>query len=355
MDGERRLAGSLKERSAAFLRPWMPSRGDAAIVAVQSAKAIAETAHRAKAAGKKAKRKAKKFKEAVVGESVYIPKLSAYDDARDHGLFARLDRYLPPRGAGFAATLAFVIGCGAFGLYAGGGYERAVHAYGAPKDMVARGIGFGIEKVSVTGTEELSEQEVVDLSGVTSVQSLAFLDAEGVQNRLLENPLIASAEVRKLFPNRLTIVIKERKPFALWQKNGEIHLVSQDGEMIDRMRDDRFKRLPHVVGEGANKRAAEFIALLEASGDLRPKIRAGVLVSERRWNLKTTNGVDIKLPEYGAEAAIRALARLDREAQVLDRAIVSVDLRLPGRAAFRLTEEAAAERAEAQKPKGKKA
>jgi cell division protein FtsQ len=356
MDGERRLAGSLGDRLRTVLAPWLPSRSDAAIVAVKSARAIAETANKAHKTSKTVRRKAKKFKEAVIGESVYIPKLSAYDDNRDRGLFAALEKRLPPRGSGLAASLAFVLVCAGLGLHFGGGYERAVYFYGAPRDIAARTVGFEISKVSVTGTVELSEQEVIDLSGVTSVQSLAFLDADKVQNKLLENPLIAEAEVRKLFPNRLTIRIKERSPSALWQKDGEIHLVAQDGAIIDSMKDDRFSRLPHVVGEGANLRVAEFATLLEAAGDLKPKIRAGVLVSDRRWNLKMANGVDVKLPEYGAAEAVRALARLDREAQVLDRAIISVDLRLPGRAAFRLTEEAAAQRAEAlkKKPDGKK-
>jgi cell division protein FtsQ len=343
MDGQGRLYRSLKA--------WLPSWGDAAVVAAQSAKVISETATAAKATSRKVKRKAKKIKETVVGESVYIPKLSAYDDDTERGLFTRLEERLPRRGTGFAASFAFVLFCGGFGLFAGGGYERAIHLHGSPQDIAARLIGFGITKVSVTGMVELSEQEVIDFSGVTSVQSLAFLDADGLKARLLENPLIAEAEVRKLFPNRLTIRIKERTPYALWQKDGDIHLVAQDGEIIDRMKDRRFERLPHVVGDDANRRVPEYAALLDAAGDLRPKIRAGVLVSSRRWNLKMANGVDVKLPEYGAEAALRELARLDREAQVLDRAIISVDLRLPGRAAFRLTEEAAAERAEALKPK----
>ncbi len=348
MDGQGRFFGSLKA--------WLPSRTDAAIVAAHSAKAIAETATAARATSKKVRRKAKKLKEAVVGESIYIPKLSAYDDERDRGIFVALERYRPPRGAAFAASLAFIIACGAFGVHVGGGYERAVYMHGSPQDVAARLAGFDISQVSVTGSVELTEQEVIDLSGVTSVQSLAFLDADKVQARLLENPLIAEAEVRKLFPNRLSIRIKERTPFALWQKDGELHLVAQDGEIIDSMKDDRFQHLPQVVGDGANLRASEYIALLAAAGDLRPKIRAGMLVSDRRWNLKMANGVDVKLPEYDADAALRELARLDREAQVLDRAIVSVDLRLPGRAAFRLTEEAAAERAEALKKKsdGKK-
>jgi cell division protein FtsQ len=351
MVGEGRLAGSLRTRLRARLLPWLPDRSDAAIVAVQSAKALAETAIKAKKTGKTVRRKAKKFKEAVVGESVYIPKLSAQDDDRDRSVFAAIEKRLPPRGTFLGASLAFILICGGLGLHMGGTYERAIQLHGSPKDMAARLIGFDIGKVSVLGAKELSEQEVIDFSGITSVQSLAFLDTEAVQNQLLQNPLIASAEVRKLFPNRLTIRIKERSPFAIWQKEGEIHLIAEDGESIDTMRDDRFKRLPHVVGDGAQKRVAEYVKLLEAAGDLRSKIRAGVLVSERRWNLKMANGVDVKLPEYGAEAAIHALARLDREAQVLDRAVISVDLRLNGRAAFRLTEEAAAERVEAQKKK----
>jgi cell division protein FtsQ len=220
-----------------------------------------------------------------------------------------------------------------------------VALFGAPQDIAARAVGFGIEEVSVTGSVGLTKQEVVDSSGVTSVHSLAFLDADKVQRTLTENPLIAEAEVRKLFPNRLTIRIRERTPYALWQKDGDVHLIAADGALIDQMRDARFADLPHVVGEGANRRAGDYIALLEASGDLRRKIRAGVLVSGRRWNLKLANGVEVKLPEEGAGTALRELARLDREAQVLDRAIISVDLRMPGRAVFRLTEEAAANRA----------
>ena len=44
--------------------------------------------------------------------------------------------------------------------------------------------------------------------------------------------------------------------------------------------------------------------------------------------------------------ALRRLVRLDREAQVLSKDIIAVDMRVPGRVSFRLTEEAAAARRE---------
>jgi cell division protein FtsQ len=125
-----------------------------------------------------------------------------------------------------------------------------------------------------------------------------------------------------------------------------VNLVSADGIVIDQLRDNRFLRLPHVVGEGANRRVREFAAMLDAVPDLKSGIRAGVLVSGRRWTLKMASGIDVKLPEHEPEKALANLAKLDREAQVLSRDIIAVDLRVPGRVAFRLTEESAAERRE---------
>ena len=152
--------------------------------------------------------------------------------------------------------------------------------------------------------------------------------------------------MRKYFPNRLEISVVEREPHALWQTDGNVSMIAADGTVIDALRDRRFLRLPHVVGPGANLRAREYAALLEKIPHLRAKVRAGILVSERRWDLKLANGVDIKLPEVNPGEALAQLARLDQAHQVLDRAILSVDLRVPGRASFRQNEEAAAARHE---------
>jgi len=118
------------------------------------------------------------------------------------------------------------------------------------------------------------------------------------------------------------------------------------------MRDERFVGLPFVVGEGANERLPEFTALLAAASELGPRIRAGVLVANRRWNLKMASGVDVMLPETNPQAAVATLVRLQRESRVLDRDVISLDLRLEGRMFARLTEEAAAARLAAHPKKG---
>jgi cell division protein FtsQ len=150
--------------------------------------------------------------------------------------------------------------------------------------------------------------------------------------------------VRKYFPDRLLIEITERQPFGLWQKDGVVQIIAADGAPIDELRDAKFASLPFVVGEGANLRIDEFVDLLNSTGDLREKIRAGILVSQRRWTLKMNSGVEVMLPEVDPKAAIRQLTQLEREAHVVEKDVVSLDLRVPGKLYVRLTEEAAAAR-----------
>jgi cell division protein FtsQ len=58
------------------------------------------------------------------------------------------------------------------------------------------------------------------------------------------------------------------------------------------------------------------------------------------------NGVIVRLPENDPARALKSLANLEQEAKVLEKDILAVDMREPDRAAFRLSEQAAAARAE---------
>ena len=51
-----------------------------------------------------------------------------------------------------------------------------------------------------------------------------------------------------------------------------------------------------------------------------------IRVAERRWDLSLENGITIRLPETGEDAAIAEVLRLDREDGLLSRDIATVDL-----------------------------
>ena len=244
--------------------------------------------------------------------------------------------------AGLAGTVALT------GFVMSGRYDSFVAENGRPLDILARIAGFGVERVTITGLSRMYEREVLGTAGIDWRSSVPFLDVDAVRDRLLTEKLIASASVRKLYPNEIVINQVEREPAALWQQNGEIQVIAADGKVIDDLRDERYVNLPLVVGAGANERLQEYLGLIEAAGPLGSRIRAGTYVSGRRWTLKL-DGVDIRLPEAEPAEALARLVRLERENRILEKDIIAVDLRMADRVVVRLTEEAAAARAESRK------
>ena len=260
-----------------------------------------------------------------------------------------------PRGIGSSFAIVFLIGCGGTGFVVGGHYDALRRDQGPLHDATARALGFGVSHIAITGNIELNREEVIALAGVSQHDSLPFLDAKAVQARLVQVPLITDASVSKLYPDRLKIDLKERVPFAIWQNDGHVQVIAADGTPIENLSDPRFLRLPHVVGKDANQRVKDFVALLDGVPEIASQIRAGMLVSGRRWTLKLQNGVDIKLPEEGAEAALKSFAALEKSAALSSRAVLAIDLRIPDRVVVRLTEEAAAQHAETMSARIKKA
>jgi cell division protein FtsQ len=256
------------------------------------------------------------------------------------------------------ATGALVIGvlAGSFAYAAvrGGAYDQFIQEVGTPGDLLARAFGMGIDTVTISGISELKEREILAIAGVKARNSLPYLDATAIRLRLMSVPLIKDAEVRKLYPNRLAITVVERQPYALWQKDGKISIVAADGMPIDTLHDDKYVDLPLIVGDGANGRIGEYTKIVAAAGDLGPRIRAGALVSQRRWTIHTTDGIEIRLPEIDPEGAIANLVRIERDEKSLEKDIVALDLRAPGRIEVRLSDEAASARLDkSHKPKGK--
>jgi cell division protein FtsQ len=271
---------------------------------------------------------------------------------RARRLAARLAQI--PQGAGVAGSLLLLGATLFYGAIAGGHVAAVTDWLKAARDNAASALGFRIAAVSVSGSSQVSRQQALALAGVTGRSSLLFFDAETARAGLLANPWIADAAVLKLYPDRLLITITERRAFALWQRNGQVNVIADDGTVLQPFVEDRYRGLPLVVGGGAERRAKDFIGLLDRYPEIRSALRASVLVAERRWNLRLANGMDIRLPDGDLQAALDRLVKLDRDKKLLSRDITSIDLRLPDRVTVRLSDAAAQARDDAIKANAKK-
>ncbi len=88
---------------------------------------------------------------------------------------------------------------------------------------------FPVQKVEVHGTQRLSQDEIVTLSGVTSGQNLLALRLKTVGQQVSLNPWVASVRVQRFFPGTIAISIKERQPVAVINM-GLLYYLDQGGE-----------------------------------------------------------------------------------------------------------------------------
>jgi cell division protein FtsQ len=273
--------------------------------------------------------------------------------ASTNRLIVLLETYLPRR-IGIAATVLILAGSAALGVVKGGHLDEVTEALSDARNAVANSVGFRITAVAISGRKQLTHDEVLAIGGVNGRSSLLFLDAAVVRDKLKSNPWIADATVLKLYPGELRIDITERTAFARWQQNGRMAVIADDGAVLEPYVARRFSALPLVVGNGAQTRARDFLALLSKYPQVASGMRAAVLVGERRWNLRLTSGLDIRLPENDVGNALATLSKLDAEDKLLSRDIVAVDMRLPDRLTVRLSEDAAKARDDLFKDKDKK-
>ncbi|MGE0668241.1 MAG: cell division protein FtsQ/DivIB [Sphingomonadales bacterium] len=208
--------------------------------------------------------------------------------------------------------------------------------------------GLTVTGIDVSGIHSLEPEEIIIASGVEDGQKIGDIDLDVVRERVESVGWVHSARVSRILPGTIQIAVSERVPYAFWQQNRKLRLIDREGVEITQKDLVHFAKLPLVVGEGAPRHAKALFDLVESEPDLAKRMKAAVRVGDRRWDVHFENGSIVRLPENGADAAWRRLASIEREQGVLERDIVSVDMRLGDRMTVRLTPEAAQAKRDAE-------
>ena len=252
-----------------------------------------------------------------------------------------------PEWTGTAGALVF-LSATIFYALAVGGYARTV------SESLSSAAGFEIEAVKLSGQRETTEFEILEALEIEQGTSLALFDASAARERLARIPWIETVSVQKLYPGTLQVRIDEREAFALWQRGNSLSVIDAKGQVISDNVDGRYANLLMLVGHGAQYRGGEILTALEKVPELRARVRAARLVSDRRWDLLLENGLTVRLPETDVGRALSDLVRMDADNGLLTRDITVVDIRLPDRVVVRMSDEAIERRNAETKSRGAK-
>ncbi len=236
---------------------------------------------------------------------------------------------------GFLGTAAI------YSLAVGGHLTKEGSALTVLTDDGAGMVGLSAGDITIEGLKNVPREQVLAAIGVREGSSLIGFNAPQARDKLANLDWVVEASVLRLFPNRLHIELRERRPYALWQDKGRFFVIDESGQAMRQLEPAKWSHLPVVAGEGAQQTAATLVNQLAVHSSLRLLVRAAARVADRRWTLHLANGIKVLLPAKDVPGALQRLADLEREQGILGRDIASIDLRLGDRIALRLSKDAA--------------
>jgi len=205
---------------------------------------------------------------------------------------------------------------------------------------ITRSPRFAVTAVEVTGHSRMSRQDIEAASGITPGVNLFLLNPRDVVARLEAHPLIRRAEVMRALPNRVTLVVEERRPFTLVH-TGKLHWIDEHGANLGPESRAVALGAPVLSGLDAgelgsgqsapSERATLGITLvrllLRSQSALLQQVSEIDMSRDEGPVLYTVDGVEVRLGKEDWEARLGRLQGVLAQLAAAGEVVASVDLR----------------------------
>ncbi|MBD5391422.1 hypothetical protein HDR66_01295 [bacterium] len=181
-----------------------------------------------------------------------------------------------------------------------------------------------VHRISVS-----SDTRTPDMAAVTAAAAIApgtntySVDLDMLNTRVAQTPGVRAAATRRMPNGNISVHTKMHRAVAQWTDGENFFPLSADGTIVRRPSDTRDNA--SVLFRGPVPGDIESIT--KTAHNLIGKIDYLEWIENRRWNVITTNGITVMLPEQNPGAAFGTLLVLDKQHNILSRKIRVIDMR----------------------------
>jgi cell division protein FtsQ len=203
---------------------------------------------------------------------------------------------------------------------------------------------FMVHLLELDGASAGVQEDIHEIFPYDLPASSFDLDIAAIRELIEGLPAVARADLHIRQGGVLRVAVTERVPVALWRTRHGFEVLDVTGAAIATVETrTAHGDLPVLAGDGADHAVAEGLEVLAAAAALRRPLRGLVRMGERRWDVVLGDGRRIKLPERAPVRALERVIVLDRASDLLERDLVSIDMRLGARPTVRMSEHATEE------------
>ena len=234
---------------------------------------------------------------------------------------SRLRRLLPVAIA-ILASIVFAM------LTDGGRQAREAVPVAVYLDHVLGKLGLGISEVTVKGQHMTQDSEIYARLQLEERHSIWLLDTEAARARVETLPWVSRASLKRVFPDRLHVDIRERVPIAIWNNGSRAVLLDDTGRVLGPATSGRFAKLPAVFGAGAAPHVRSILEIVGRIPELHREVRLYERVANRRWTLHLKSGQQVLLPARSENSALEHFTHGKKGQRLIDSNFKKLDLRL---------------------------
>lgn len=118
---------------------------------------------------------------------------------------------------------------------------------------------FNVKTIVCVGQESLTEEQIIEIAGAKLNANIFSTGVKTMKRRLLENPAIAESNVRRLFPNKIKIWVREAKTAMYIENDKSYVLVNDTGRVIKSI--DKTEERPKAA------KLVDFVPASEVPGE----------------------------------------------------------------------------------------
>jgi cell division protein FtsQ len=229
-----------------------------------------------------------------------------------------------------AGGLVALIGIVLFSWHEGWPQRQAQRLEDASLGLTAKA-QFSVKDIIIEGRQHVNKDDLSLVLETGSGSPILKFDPAAAEERIEKLPWVASATVERRLPDTIIVRLTERVPMARWQHDDKTIVIDMDGNELPEASLDKFAQLPLVVGADAAGQAHTLLETLKDFPAVTQHMTAAVRVGERRWDIHLQPKTVARLPEQNITHALSLLSDLIVDRKILDRDIVSIDLRDPSK------------------------
>lgn len=153
---------------------------------------------------------------------------------------------------------------------------------------------FPIQSVQIIGLQHIEQEEIKQTLVPLVSKGFFAVDVDYIRDRLQQMPWVAETLVRRQWPDRIEILIKERIAVARWNKSS---LLSTEGDLFIPKATSEPEGLASFVGPDGQQitMLKYFVKINRILVPIHAKISYLELTPYLTWKLKLDNGMTLKV------------------------------------------------------------